>query len=209
MHILIIDDHPLTCQGLASLLSSSVPGTSVQMAHTTADARAALSSAQPPDWLFLDIQLPDDPQRHFFTDLCTTPWVRQTVLMSGDVDHALLRTALGAGARGFMPKSADPAMVLAGFEAVRRGEVYLPAALSALLQSAPPEVHAGKTLSPRLRDVQMRILRGASNKAIAREFSISEHTVKEYVSSVLAYHGVGNRLALILKLQGGADSSAL
>ena len=40
----------------------------------------------------------------------------------------------------------------------------------------------------------------AANKVIARELGLSDHTVKEYVSSVLAYHGVANRLELVLRL---------
>jgi DNA-binding NarL/FixJ family response regulator len=43
------------------------------------------------------------------------------------------------------------------------------------------------------------LLHGASNKLIARELNLSAHTVKQYVSSVLAYHGVTSRLALVLK----------
>jgi DNA-binding NarL/FixJ family response regulator len=133
MHILIIDDHPLTCQGLAALLSSSTSGAFVEVhsLHTTAAARQRLAEAPAPDWLFLDIQLPDDPQRSFFHELCASPWAARTVLISAEVPQTLLRQALGAGMRGFIPKSADPAMVLAGFAAVCRGEVYLPMSLAA------------------------------------------------------------------------------
>jgi DNA-binding NarL/FixJ family response regulator len=49
------------------------------------------------------------------------------------------------------------------------------------------------------------LLRGAPNKLIARDLALSAHTVKEYVSSVLAFHGVNSRLGLVLKL--GADAA--
>jgi DNA-binding NarL/FixJ family response regulator len=175
----------------------------VHSLHTTAAARQRLAEAPAPDWLFLDIQLPDDPQRSFFHELCASPWAARTVLISAEVPQTLLRQALGAGMRGFIPKSADPAMVLAGFAAVCRGEVYLPMSLAALLHRAPPETTPGRSLSPRLREVLGLVLRGASNKVIAREFGLSEYTVKEYMSSILAYHGVSNRLELVLKLKGG------
>jgi two-component system, NarL family, nitrate/nitrite response regulator NarL len=205
MDILIIDDHPLTCQGLAALLSHSVAGARVRVGHSSADARQAMAAGVIPDWLFLDVHLPDDPDGRLFAELCTTPWVRRTVLISGAVPHELLRQALQAGVRGFIPKSADPALVLSGFDAIRRGVVFLPSDLKALALASPPADAPGKSLSPRQRDVEARMLRGVSNKAIAREFNISEHTVKEHVTAVLAHHGVGNRLALILKHQGGAD----
>jgi two-component system, NarL family, nitrate/nitrite response regulator NarL len=210
MNILIVDDHPLTCQGLAALLSSGsadepVPRT-VRSVHTTTEARRLLAEAPAPDWLFLDIHLPDDPQRSFFHELCASDWAARTVLISAEVPHALVRLALGAGMRGFIPKSADPAMVLAGFAAIQRGEVYLPQHLSALLHAAPTEPAPGRSLSPRLREVLGLVLRGASNKLIAREVGLSEYTVKEYMSSILAYHGVSNRLELVLKLKGGTDA---
>lgn len=207
MNILIVDDHPLTCQGLAALLStgsSDEPAASrVHSVHSTNDARHSLASVPAPDWLFLDIHLPDDPQRTFFHELCASEWAARTVLISADVPHALVRQALGAGMRGFIPKSADPAMVLDGFAAIRRGEVYLPLSLAALMHQVPAEPTPGRSLSPRLREVLGLVLRGASNKVIARHFGLSEYTVKEYMSSILAYHGVANRLELVLKLQGG------
>lgn len=211
MNILIVDDHPLTCQGLAALLSTGSPdepvARQVHSVHTTADARQRLAVEPSPDWLFLDIHLPDDPQRSFFHELCASDWAARTVLISAEVPHALVRQALGAGMRGFIPKSADPAMVLDGFAAVRRGEVYLPLSLAALMHQAPTEPAPGRSLSPRLREVLGLVLRGASNKVIARHFGLSEYTVKEYMSSILAYHGVGNRLELVLKLQGGLPAA--
>lgn len=204
MHILIVDDHPLTCQGLAALLSGSPADEPVQVhsAHTTAAAQQRLAEPPAPDWLFLDIHLPDDPQRTFFRELCASERAARTVLISADVPHALVRQALGAGMRGFIPKSADPAMVLDGFAAIRRGEVFLPLSLAALMHQTPAEPVPGRSLSPRLREVLSLVLRGASNKVIARHFGLSEYTVKEYMSSILAYHGVANRLELVLKLQG-------
>ncbi|MEO8298546.1 MAG: response regulator transcription factor [Burkholderiales bacterium] len=210
MNILIVDDHPLTCQGLAALLgtgSSDEPAPHrVASVHSAAAAREALAADAAPDWLFLDVRLPDDPQQALFAELCEGPWAARTVLISAEVPHALVRRALGAGMRGFIPKSADPAMVLAGFATVRRGEVYLPPELAALMHDTPPGAAAARNLSPRLREVLALVLRGASNKVIAREIGLSEYTVKEYMSSILAYHGVGNRLDLVLKLQGDASA---
>jgi DNA-binding NarL/FixJ family response regulator len=96
--------------------------------------------------------------------------------------------------------------VLDGFAAVRRGEVYLPPALTTLRQQHHDDAKAARVLSPRLREVLALVLRGASNKVIARQFGLSEYTVKEYMSSILAYHGVANRLELVLKLQGRDDA---
>ena len=200
MHILIIDDHPLTCQGLSALLAANRPGTEVRSAHSAAQARLTLQQLPAPNWVFLDINLPDDPKHQFFHDLCSTPWIDHTVLISAEPEHHLIRTALAAGARGFIPKTADPAMVLEGFATVLAGEFYVPPALAKRLRDTPAD--NPRPLSPRLQQVLELLLRGTPNKLIARQLNLSAHTVKEYVSSVLAYHGVTSRLELVLKLTG-------
>lgn len=200
MNILIIDDHPLTCQGLAALLTATQKNASVQNAYSAAQAHAALQRLPAPDWIFLDIHLPDDPGQQFFHGLCTTPWIDHTVLISAGADHNLIRIALAAGARGFIPKTAEPEIVLKGFDTVLSGQFYLPPNMADLLRMHPVALDAKRQLSPRLQQVQSYLLRGAPNKVIARDLGLSAHTVKEYVSSILAFHGVTSRLDLVLKL---------
>jgi len=200
MNILIVDDHPLTCQGLAALLTATQPGSKVQSVYSAEQARMALQRLPAPDWIFLDINLPDDPQHQLFKNLCETTWIDHTVLISAEPEHRLIRQALAAGARGFIPKTADPELVLHGFARILAGEFYVPEALSASLHDAGATELATRCLSPRLQQVQELLLRGAANKVIARELGLSDHTVKEYVSSVLTFYGVANRLELVLKL---------
>ncbi|MDD5478654.1 response regulator transcription factor [Rhodoferax sp.] len=198
MNILIVDDHPLTCQGLAALLAATQAGAQVQSAYSAEQARLALQKLPRPDWIFLDINLPDDPQHELFKCLCESTWIDHTVLISADPEHRLIRKALAAGVRGFIPKTADPALVLDGFARILSGEFYVPPALAAQMHdTAAPDSRA---LSPRLQQVQALLLRGTANKLMARQLGLSDHTVKEYVSSVLAFHGAANRLELVLKL---------
>jgi two-component system, NarL family, nitrate/nitrite response regulator NarL len=202
MNILIVDDHPLTGQGLAALLLANTAGARVECVHRVAEARERLRAPTPPDWVFLDIQLPDDPRRTLLDELRDGPLAARTILMSALANLPVIRAAIASGVRGFIPKSADPAMVLEGFACIRRGQIYLPAALSGLMAD-PAGNHAEvRSLSPRLAEIQLHVLRGAPNKVIARDLGLSEHTVKEYISSILAFHSVRNRLELVLKLQG-------
>ena len=200
MNILIVDDHPLTCQGLAALLSATQPSAKVQSAYSAAQARTALQHLPAPDWIFLDINLPDDPHHQLFRSLCESSWIDHTVLISAEPEHLLIHTALAAGARGFIPKTADPALVLAGFARILAGEFYIPPALLASLRDTGATGPSSRGLSPRLQHVQELLLRGKANKMIARGLGLSDHTVKEYVSSVLMFHGVNNRLELVLRL---------
>lgn len=202
MHILIIDDHPLTGQGLAALLSANAPDAKVECVHNASNARTRLERPPTPDWLFLDIQLPDDPRRSLLETLSEGPLAARTILMSAADNLPVIRSAMANGVRGFIPKSADPAMVLEGFSRIRSGQVYLPPAMSSALSERTSPAGEGRGLSPRLAEILQHVLRGAPNKVIARDLGLSEHTVKEYISSILAFHGVRNRLELVLKLQG-------
>lgn len=200
MNILIVDDHPLTCQGLAALLRATRPSVRVESAYLATQAREALQRLPAPDWIFLDIHLPDDPQHLLFQQLCDSRWIDHTVLISAEPEHHLVRTALAAGARGFIPKTADPELVLDGFAQILSGAFYVPPDMAAALRRQSIADTPQRRLSPRLQQVQALLQRGAANKVIARELGLSDHTVKEYVSSVLAYHGVANRLELVLRL---------
>jgi len=199
MNILIVDDHPLTCQGLSALMQSAQPAAHIQSAYSAEQARAALQRLPAPDWIFLDINLPDDPHHKLFKTLCDSPWIDHTVLISAEPEHHLIRTGLAAGVRGFIPKTAEPNMVLEGFAAILDGEFYLPKNLALQLKAPATMPDPAYALSPRLIQVQDFLMRGTPNKIIARELNLSVHTVKEYVSSILAYHGVSNRLSLVLK----------
>lgn len=199
MNILIVDDHPLTCQGLAALLVATHPEATVKCAYSAEQARSTLQRLPAADWIFLDIQLPDDPHHLLFKHLCDSPWIDHTVLISAEPEHRLVRTALAAGARGFIPKTADPDLVLEGFRRVLAGDFFVPPELLAMLGNSSAPDGLTRSLSPRLQQVQELLLHGAANKVIARSLRLSDHTVKEYVSSVLMFHGVANRLELVLK----------
>jgi two-component system nitrate/nitrite response regulator NarL len=203
MQILIVDDHPLTCQGLAALLAATHPGVAVQSVHSAEQARRALQRLPEPNWIFLDIHLPDDPQSTLFKSLCDSRWIDRTVLISAEPEHQLVYQALVAGARGFIPKTADPELVLEGFKRVLAGDFFVPPSLKAALDT---RAGPGRSLSPRLQQVQDLLLRGTANKVIARTLGLSDHTVKEYVSSILTYHGVANRLELVLKIGAARQS---
>lgn len=94
------------------MLAATQAHAQVQSAHTAEQARTLLQRLPAPDWIFLDINLPDDPQHMLFKRLCDSCWIDHTVLISAEPEHRLIRTALAAGARGFIPKATVRAEVL-------------------------------------------------------------------------------------------------
>lgn len=195
MNILIIDDHPLTCAGLAALLEANVAGARARSVHRANEALALLRETGAWDWVFLDLRLPDDPTGRVFARLSEADWAPHAILMSAEAQPARIRQGLAAGMRGFIAKSESAALVLQAFAQIRAGQQTVP----------EPQVPPG-ALPPQQQRVLALVLKGFPNKRIAADLAISVNTVKEYVSALLQHFGASNRLDLVLKL--GEDRDA-
>lgn len=191
MQILIIDDHPMTCAGLQSLLQSHYPDADVATLHSLDD----LDRGMPPcDYIFLDMHLPGFRFRDILTLLAD--WLPRVILISAYPEQALVDLARRQGVRGLLPKNMDISHLLDGFRRIQAGE---PVFLDAQGQQIPGESSGGNYLTERQRDIYEALLGGLSNKQIARKLGISEYTVKEHVAAVLASFGVHSRLELVLQ----------
>jgi DNA-binding NarL/FixJ family response regulator len=197
VQILLVDDHVLFREGLKFLLRSLDAAVRLDEAGDRAQAleRAA---AKPYDLVLLDLKLPGvagmDVLREMRDAVPETP----IVVLSGEEDPHVVRTAIERGAMGFIPKSSTPEVLIQALRLVLARGVYLPPAV--LDQRAPAPAQrsdGGPAKLPGLTDRQMDVLRcviqGKPNKVIARELDISEGTVKAHLSSVMQALGVHNR----------------
>jgi DNA-binding NarL/FixJ family response regulator len=112
----------------------------------------------------------------------------------------MIRATIEQGAMGFVPKSSTPEILIQALRLILAHGVYLP--LSALDSEEPlgdaVEVTGNpdtilRNLSPRQVEVLRCVIRGDSNKLIARKLSLSESTVKQHLSAVLRTVGARNR----------------
>ena len=117
------------------------------------------------------------------------------VLLSGDEEEAVLKLrSLPLGGWAVVPPDAPPDELGAAISAAAQGLVALPKALTERLLGEPATVEEPpEPLTARESEVLGLLGGGLSNKMIARELHISEHTVKFHVSSLYAKLGVGNR----------------
>ena len=127
--------------------------------------------------------------------LATSPGEFATTLISGDVPRA------------YLLKEATAAELAAAVNAVSQGLVVFDPAVAALVANRPHEAPLsleGARLSDREIEVLRHVAAGLPNKGIARELSISEHTVKFHVGTILGKLGAASRTeAVTLAVRGG------
>ncbi|MFN8535597.1 MAG: response regulator transcription factor [Dehalococcoidia bacterium] len=207
MKVLIVDDHQLVRQGLATLLQANTGITIVGEASSADETIEAVRTLSP-DVVLLDLYLGQDDGSLVARQIRTEfPNVKIVILSMSDSDDDLFR-ALRAGAHGYIVKNTDLSSLVTSIEWVANGQVALSrrqtARLVARLQEttlpvAPPvarpeEKPALSRLSQREHVVLSYIAAGASNKEIARRLALSEHTVRTHITNILAKLGFANRV---------------
>jgi DNA-binding NarL/FixJ family response regulator len=189
--ILVVDDHEVVRQGLVALLDRR-PNFQVVAEAGTVEEALAQAHLHQPDIVIMDVRLPDgsgvEACREIRADL---PDTRVVMLTSFPDDEAVL-SAIVAGAAGYLLKQIRARDLIAGLEAVGRGESLLDPAvtervLARVRQIASGEIHDELSgLTPQERKILMLVAEGMTNKEIAAEIFLSDKTVKNYVSSILA-----------------------
>jgi len=189
--LLVVDDHEVVRQGLVALLDRR-PNFQVVAEAGTVEEALAQARLHQPDIVIMDVRLPDgsgvEACREIRADL---PETRVVMLTSFPDDEAVL-SAIVAGAAGYLLKQIRARDLVSALEAVGRGESLLDPAvtervLARVRQIATGEIHdelAG--LTPQERKILLLVAEGMTNKAIAAEIFLSDKTVKNYVSSILA-----------------------
>lgn len=200
MRVLMVDDHVMVLQGLKNLLGLMVPGLQIDTASAIGPALAMAAETRY-DLLMLDWYLEGCTGADAITRLREIGCTARIVVLSGESDPQLVRTAIELGAAGFVPKRYSSEAMLAAMNKVLQGGIFLPpdaapgpgstaAAGSPLLVEAEQRL-AG--LTPRQVDAYRSAARGLPNKLIARELGIAESTVKTHLAAVYAALGVRNR----------------
>lgn len=192
MRLLIIDDHPMTCAGLKSLLQTCYPDVRIDAQH---DAAALEKKAGRWDYIFLDMHLPGVR----FVELLDRlhDYMSRIILISAAPEMDVVEQARARGACGLLLKNADAEQILDGFRRIQAGEKVFNEFADLIGARAAPAA----ALTGRQQEVLDALLGGLSNKQIARKLDISEYTVKEHVTAILSLHGVRNRLELLLQQQ--------
>jgi DNA-binding NarL/FixJ family response regulator len=191
---MLIDDHALFRDGMALMLQVLDSSVEIQHANSAERALQLLREGAEPELILLDMGLPGVGGLEAMRLLRAATEKAAFVVLSGTDDMALVRDCIDAGAMGFVHKAGDAATMRQALRQVLDGRVYLPEAVEWGGQpstAAPTTV--GPELTPRQREVLQRVVRGATNKAIALDLGISETTVKTHLATLMQLLGASTR----------------
>lgn len=202
VRILLIDDHDLFREGLKYLLHVLDDKVQYYEAGSLNDA-LRLADEAPFDLVLLDYYMPGVNGMEAL-DKCREIFESATlVVVSGEEDPRIIRQTIDQGASGYIPKSSSRESLVEALRLVLSGGIYLPGsalkplsqlqALDQLQQIAVQSDVMIAQLSRRQFEVLMKAVQGKSNKTIARELEISDHTVKAHLSVAFRVLGVQNR----------------
>jgi DNA-binding NarL/FixJ family response regulator len=193
LHLLVVDDHAVVRMGLAGLLAQLDQGCEVSEAANLNEALAVLAARPDVGLVLLDLHLDagvggsGDPLRAL-RELRRRHPLLPVAVVSGDPSAALAAQALNEGASAWLPKSSEARVFASALRVVLEGGSYVPAGL--LSASRQPGTQG---LTPRQLDVLEQLVRGHSNKEIARSLGMAEPTVKAHLVTVFRVLGVRNR----------------
>jgi two-component system nitrate/nitrite response regulator NarL len=196
--VVVIDDHPLFSRGLALLLPG-LSGGRVRVVGTTDDASAAaaLVRRHHADVAIVDLHMPPPGGTRAVAAIRRADPMVRVVALSGLAEADAALEALRAGAAAFLPKTADPDVLVRPLLAVLDGWSVLPEALlRQLLADAQPSGDQG--VAERLTADERRLWRliadGASTVDIATTLHVSERTTKRLVAHLLRRLDVATRV---------------
>lgn len=188
IRVVIADDHPVVCRGLAAIIKTE-PDMEVVGQASNGQQAVDLFRQHQPDVTLMDLRMPvmsgveairairkDHPHSGFI--VLTT--------YQGDED---IHRAIKAGAQGYLLKGMSDTELIEAIRSVHAGLRYLPKPVLQTLMNRPPK----SDLSQREHEILNLIVKGMSNRRIGEELGLTEATVKWYVNIILGRLNVSDR----------------
>lgn len=203
--IVLADDHPVVRIGVRNMLNAE-EGFDVVGEADDGDEAITQTLELQPDILLLDVAMPRLPGLEAMRAIMKGSPSVKILLLTSTITTQQIIEALHIGARGIVLKDALAGHLKTAIRTVCAGDywiggkrvVNLMAALHDLMQQAAPPQQKTYGLTPRELEVVGCIVEGCSNRDIAKQFSLSEETVKRHLSNIFDKTGVSTRLELAL-----------
>jgi len=199
IRVMAVDDHPLMMAGIVGEINAQADMRVVAEA-SDGDEAVALFRQHHPDVTLMDIRMPKvDGIAAIASIRRQYPLARIVVLTTSAGDAQAVR-AFKAGAVGYLLKNLLRTELVETIRLVHRGQKRIPAEVAQQIA----EHAADDSITTRELDVLRGVANGNSNKIIASDLNISEHTVKNHLKSILSKLNASDRThAVMIALKRG------
>ncbi|MCW2639075.1 MAG: two component transcriptional regulator, luxr family protein [Dactylosporangium sp.] len=196
IRVYLLDDHEVVRRGLRDLLEAEGDLVVVGESGSAVDAGHRIPALRP-QVAVLDARLPDGTG----IDVCreirsVDPTIQALILTSFEDDEALF-AAIMAGAAGYVLKQIKGTDLVDAVRRVAAGQSLLDPAVTARvldrIRRGPEQPDELKGLTEQERRILSLVAEGLTNREIAQRMFLSEKTIKNYVSSLLAKLGMERR----------------
>ena len=186
--VLIVDDHAIVRMGMVSLVNAQ-PNMEVVGEAKNGELGVKAALRLKPDVVVMDILMPVmDGVEATRRILAALPLTKVLVLTTSTAASELA-AALEAGATGIIPKTTSNPALLSAIRSVAAGNRVVTSEIDEIIASDEPI----QDLTPHQLDILSSIVRGLTNADIAKQFGVSENTVRKATSTIFSKLGVANR----------------
>lgn len=203
IRILLADDHNVLRAGLRALLNTE-PDFEVVGEVPDGERVLHLASSLTPDVVIMDLSMPGLGGIEATKRLKEILPATQVLVLTVHEDETLLRSAIQAGASGYVIKRAAESELIAAIQAISHGDMYIhPAMTRALFRELAPEQPVKNstplppTLTKREIDVLCLVARGYTNSQIAERLSLSARTVEGHRANLMSKLNLRSRVELV------------
>lgn len=212
IRVAVFDDHPLMRQGIVQFIAG-LPGMRIVAEGGCAASAVHQTLHALPDIVILDLRMPGGGGLAAIDGIRPACPDTKILMLSMAESEEDVRSALRKGACGWVSKLACRDELSAAIHCVLGGRPYISPSLAATFimrdRPAPPKEIVfpdGKSVTGRERNVLDCVAQGLSNKEIAQELSLSDKTVRQYLTRVLTKLQVRNRVEAALVLNGAGSA---
>jgi DNA-binding NarL/FixJ family response regulator len=209
MKALIVDDHALIREALRSVLKQLKPKPVVFEAANSGRAMQIVEKHPDLGFILLDINLPDRDGFSVLRELRDRYPTIAIIILSASNDQDMVKRAFSLGALGFIPKTTGREVMLNAIQLVLSGGLYIPSEVLDCKEPTSPqlpnklatqEFHDSLGLTDRQVEVLALLMKGKSNKVIAKSLSMAVPTVKNNITTVLKALKVTSRTEAVIKV---------
>lgn len=198
--VLVVDDHPLFRQGVVHSLGAE-PGIAIVGEASSGEEALALAQALLPDIVLLDISMPGWNGLVTAERIATACPATAIVMLTVSEDQDKLLAAFKAGARAYVLKGVAAHELARVVRAAAAGDAYVSPSLASEMLVSLTRGHAPdplQELTAREREILMLIGTGLTNREIGARLTLTEKTIKHYVTNILQKLQVRSRVEAAL-----------